>query len=110
MVTIYPPFERSILIWQRLNTPRILDSSINFQAIPDSAGITRQSSSICLAISCDLINVKPAVRGAKIICFSEYCDPRKPSLIDLQYQTLIEQIVIILWKARLNVSLECELQ
>lgn len=95
MMAIQPSFERSMLCPQALYAARILDCCIHLQSIPNYARIAEQSGSICLTIRCNFVDIKLIVCGTKITGFFQNRDPGKPRLINLQNETLKEQMVII---------------
>lgn len=103
MVHIEPRRKGTVLSLESQNHLCIVYGGVDLQAIPDDPRITQETRPVLLTIRGHTIDRESIVHVAKAISFLENSQPAQARLIDLQYKTLEQEVIIPYWKAVLSV-------
>jgi hypothetical protein len=91
---IQPRGETSVGFPNLEDTSRVLDHCVDLQAVPDDAGVSKETRALTLPVSRHPIQIELMERGAKVLAFLENREPRKSGLIDLKREPLEEGVVL----------------
>ncbi|MBV6402804.1 MAG: hypothetical protein CNIPEHKO_03118 [Anaerolineales bacterium] len=92
---VEPVFERAEFFLQFANPLCVLDRRVHFQAVADDPRVGEEAGAVFLAKLRHLCNVKSTIGFAEVLRPLQNQNPRKPRLIDLEDQSLEEQVVVI---------------
>lgn len=105
VAAIEPVTERSMLFLQLQNPLRVDDGRVDLESIPNDAGIVEQTGYIFFTVLCYLGNIELVIRLSEMAGFFQNGDPGQARLIDLQYETFKEQVIILERKAILGIMI-----
>src|SRR5690606_20241594 len=90
-----PLFERTVLFLQLLNGLGVFDGGVDFQPVPDDAGICHQAFPILFGVGRYLVDIKLVVCLSEGIFFLQDGLPAKPGLVYF-HQEPAEQFMIVM--------------
>ncbi len=86
--------QRAFLFHHLLRLPRIVDHCLNLAAMPDDPLVLEQPLDVALGEAGNLVEIKPAKSGAKVLALGEDGSPAQPGLETLQAQLLKQPPIV----------------
>ncbi len=94
VVSIQPRGETSVGFPNLEDASSVIDHRVDLQAIPDDAGISKETRAFALPVSRHPVQVESMKGGAEVIPLLENREPRKSRLIDLEREALEEGVIL----------------
>lgn len=102
-IFIQPGFEGTIFFLYLPDFLRINNRCVHFQAVTNDTRVAKQARNILFTILCDFLNIEPMIGFVEILSLPQDRDPGKSRLVDLEDETLEQQIVFLKRKAILRI-------
>ena len=94
VMSIQPRGKTSVGFPNLEDASSVLDHRVDLQAVPDDAGVSKETRAFAFPVSRHPVHVEPIERSAKVISLFENREPRKSRLVDLERETLEEGVVL----------------